>query len=67
MSGTVRIYNLAVFYLLPLHIIDLKLCGFSKMLKYIAIFIRYCNSHDTVSFAFAYLLHRHIAVTVRAA
>ncbi len=46
------IYHLFSYNLLIFNIIEFKLLCMAKMLKYISVFISYCNSHFPCSFLF---------------
>ncbi len=49
---SVGIHNLGSNNGIVLHLIDLKLFGVAEVLEDLSVFVSYCNSHLTVSFAF---------------
>ena len=50
-AATVGIYYFCIYDLATLHLVKLKLCGMTEMLKNFTVFIGYCNFHCTLSFS----------------
>lgn len=56
MAAPVRAGDFRRHYLAILHVINFKLFCTAKMLENLAVFIGYCNSHDSISFYLPILL-----------
>ena len=48
-AATVGIYYFCIYDLAILHLVELKLCGMTEVLKDLSVFVGYCNFHCIVS------------------